>query len=58
MALTAFLGEGARPIFARDEIIQGSRLNSGSSEEQRLVVAIVNKATPVETQGVCLFYLN
>lgn len=50
--LNQFLGEGSRPIFARDEILQATRVNSGGPiEEHRRVVAIMNEPAPAETQG-------
>ncbi|KAJ9595778.1 hypothetical protein L9F63_013022 [Diploptera punctata] len=41
-------GEGSRPIF--EKIMQESRLSTGAVEEHR-VVAILNEAPPIESQG-------
>ncbi|XP_069682832.1 zinc finger CCCH domain-containing protein 13-like isoform X3 [Periplaneta americana] len=47
--------EGSHPIFAREEIMQGTRSNSGPVDEHRRVVAIVGETPPLQAQGSSRF---
>jgi hypothetical protein len=53
ICFNALLGEGSHPIFAREEIIQASaRASSGPVDEHHRVVAIVDEAPPIQSQGI------
>lgn len=53
MYFNTLLGEGSHPIFAREEIVQASaRAGSGPIDEHHRVVAIVDEAAPIQSQGI------
>jgi hypothetical protein len=53
MYFNTLLGEGAHPIFAREEIVQSSTRGGGCPIDQhRRVVAIVGETPPIQSQGI------